>query len=565
LWAWAAFATLLALVVGFLFFRQAPPVERSLRYTIAAPENGAVHSFAISPDGRHLAIAASANGRQQLWLRALDALQAQPMPGTDEAMYPFWSPDNRYIGFFAQGKLKKVAASGGPAQSLCNAPAGLGGAWNSEDVIVFSPDANGVALQRVSAAGGVPADVTKTKGSYRFPRFLPGGRRFLYSVAIDTADKDGVFVGSLDGNENRRILADVTSAQFAPSASGGRVGHILFVRDNTLMALPFDAASAQTSGDAFPVAEGISTANRYWAPVTVSEDGVMLYAIRGGAGGSNQIVWFDRAGKLLGPVGDPGVVLMPSISPDEKMIAYTRLGAGGVADIWLRKGDRIVYTSVRSGPPNLFRRAVNGSGPDEPLLPGTTANSEQWSRDGRFIVYRGTDPQTKQDIWVLPVDDHAQPEGKPMAFLHSDFNELQGQLSPDSRWMAYTSDESGQREVYVRPFSAAQGLWRISTAGGDQPRWRGDTRELFFAGADGKMMAVAVNAAPSSNGSAKRSIESGPPVPLFESHIVTASNNSSQYDVTADGKRFLVVTNNAATGALPPLTVWVNWLAGLKR
>jgi Tol biopolymer transport system component len=310
---------------------------------------------------------------------------------------------------------------------------------------------------------------------------------------------------------------------------------------------------------------------------------VLLYE-SGGGFANNQIAWYDRGGKLLGPVGAPGNVLSPSISPDEKMVAFGRQTS--VTDIWLRdlvrgtdirftsdaslnvapfwspKGDRIVFRSNRGGRlSDLYQKTTNGSGQDELLLSTPNLKTpDQWSRDGRFIVYSELDPKTKQDLWVLPV---GQSGGKPIPFLQTEFNELQGQISPDGQWMAYASDESGQREVYVRPFPASEGKWRISTAGGDQPRWRGDSKELFFLGADGKMTAVAIKAV----AGPKPSFEPGAPMPLFEPHIIQGrgqSGNGFQYDVTADGKRFLVDTITASASA-PPLTVVVNWTAGLKK
>jgi len=455
-------------------------------------------------------------------------------------------------------------------------------------VIVFSPSStNLVALQRVAAAGGVPADVTKNKGDFRFPSFLPDGRHFIYVVRRGTSETDGIHLGSLEGTD-RRLLADVSSAVFVPSDAGTR-GHLLFVRENTLMAQPFDAASEQNSGDVFPAAEGVGiSSSQAYAPVTVSSNGVMLYMTGGANAGTNQIVWFDRAGKLLGPVGAPGAVLTPAISPDEKMIAYSR-GSSTGTDIWLwnlargaeirltanplgnfapfwsPKGDRIAFGSQRGGGPNLYQIRTGGSGKDESLLSNPNAKlPDQWSRDGQFIVYSEVDPKTKNDVWVLPMGQDGTPSGKPTLFLRTEFDDLHGQLSPDNRWMAYASEESGGREVYVRPFPLAEGKWRISTTGGDQPRWRGDGKELYFAGADGKMMAVAVKAVPGP----KPSFEPGTPMALFESHILATPGTSGvfQYDVTADGKRFLVnTTGGAGAAAAPPLTVWVSWTAGLKR
>jgi Tol biopolymer transport system component len=575
---WMAVAAALAVIaigVSFLHFRETPPPERTLRYTIVAPENSSVQSFAVSPDGRSVAIAAAVQGKRQLWLRALDALQSQPMPGTEDATFPFWSPDSHYIGFFAQGKLKKIAASGGPAQSLCDARDALGGTWNRDDVIVFSSFGAGAAIQRVPAVGGVPSDVIRTNGDYRFPVFLPDGRHFLYTVRF--SEKGGVYMSSLDGSENRRVLADTSSVAFG-------AGHLLFIRDNTLVAQPFDARSRETSGDVFPIAEGVSLTIGNYAPITVSENGVLLYR-SGGFTGNNQIVWYDRAGTLLGPVGALGQVQMPSISPDEKRIAFSRT-APPTADIWLRdlargtdtrftfdvsgnfepfwspNGDRIVFASNRGKSQNLYQKSAGGSGGDELLLSTTyTKVPDQWSRDGRSIVYSENDPKTNWDLWVLPVGQSTSGDQKPTPVLQTEFNEFHGQLSPDSRWMAYTSDESGQREVYVRSFPAGDGKWRISTAGGDQSRWRGDGKELFFGGANGKMMAVEVKAVTEP----KRSFETSAPVPLFESHIIeTGAFLPFQYDVTADGKRFLVTTT-AAGASSPLLNVVVNWNAGLKK
>jgi eukaryotic-like serine/threonine-protein kinase len=581
-WIAAGVFALLAAAVTLIHFRETP--EQTSRYSITLPENSAVHSFALSPDGRTLVIAAAAKGRRQLWLRPMGALQFQPMPFTEDAAYPFWSPDSRYIGFFAQQKLKKVAASGGPAQSLCDVPNARGGSWGRDDVIVFSPSNSGASIQRVSAAGGVPFDVSKTKGDLKHPVFLPDSRHFLYVSATNSIEQ-GIFVDSLDGKEHRRVLPDVSGAAFAPLTGGGRTGLILFSRENTLMAAPFDPASAQLAGDVFPIAEGVSlTTNVNYLPAAVSENGVLVYLAGGDARGS-QLSWFGRSGEVLGKVGAAGSVFEPAISPDEKLVVYRRQ-AGLWWDLWIHdqsrgteirftnsasvnsgpfwspKGDRIVFESNRNGGVyNLYQKAASGSGQEEPLLPNTnTGNTSQWSRDGRFIVYNEIGPKTNHDIWVLP-DEGPAAERKPVLFLQTEFDEIQGQLSPDSHWMAFTSDRSGRREVYVRPFPPGDGEWSISLAGGEMPRWRGDGKELFYEAADGKMMAVAVKAV----AGAKPSFEAGTPVALFDAHMVHAySNNLIEYDVTADGKRFLV-NANAPGAAAPPLTVVTNWQSGLKK
>jgi serine/threonine protein kinase len=565
-------------ILSFIHFREAPPLKTVLRYTISAPENTSnLHSFAISPDGRYLAMATEVNGKRQLWLRALDALQAHPMPGTDDATYPFWSPDSHYIGFFVPGKMKKIAASGGPAQSLCDAPSGQGGSWNRSGVIVFSPSTTiGSAIQSVTSTGGVPVSVIRAKGYSSFPVFLPDGRHFLYVAGGEFAEQNGVFLSSLDGKENRRVSADI-SGTFGS-------GWLLFIRENTLMAQPFDPANEQLKSEAFQVAEGVSLTNFYYTPASVSETGVLVYANSGMVGGS-QIVWYDRVGKLLGVVRAPGMVLDPAISPDQKSIAYRRAYASrgdlwlwdlkreteqrfttegfvNVGPFWSPRGDRIVFASNRGGGVlNLYQKTASGTGQDDLLLTnGNNKRPFQWSQDSRFVVYGELDPKTRNDIWVLPME--GGPKRKPVVFLNSKFNETFSQLSPDSHWMAYTSDSSGRPEVYVRPFPSGEGQWKISIAGGEQPRWRGDGRELFFVSGDGKMMVVPVKAMPG----AKSVFEAGTPTALFEGHLYKNANVPLfEYDVTPDGKRFLIATTGGVSASAPLLTVVVNWDAGLKK
>ena len=581
----AAICMLAFAALAFTRFRETAPPERALRYTLTTPEASTLHSIALSPDGHYVAIAAMVNGRRQLWLRPLDALQFQPMPGTEDGAYPFWSPDARYIGFFAQGKLKKISVSGGPAQSLCDAADGRGGSWNRDDVILFSPvGGTSNPIQRVSASGGVPADVTGSTGTRRFPLFMPDGRRFLYLMTQLSAEQNGIYLASLDGKENRRVLPDVSGFAFASSASGSR---LLFIRENTLMAQPLDAGSGQLSGEVFPVAEavGFTTVVGY-APIAVSENGVLLYASSGSMV-SNQIVWMDRAGKPLeSPVTGSGEVWYPSISPDEKAMAFSRasgtssdiwykdlsrqtdirvtLGRTNLAPFWSPKGNDIIFSAARGGPVNLFHKSPDGLGQPELVLSSPNFKlPSQWTRDGKFIVYSETSPKTKWDIWLLPAGNGISPDKKPIPFLQTEFDEFQGQMSPDGHWMAYTSDESGQqREVYVRPFPASDGSWRISSAGGQQARWRADGKELFFVAADGKMMSVAVKTV----SGPKASFEAGIPTPLFEAHMAPdiRATVGYNYDLTGDGKRFLV-NRSAGTGATAPLTVVVNWNAGLKK
>jgi eukaryotic-like serine/threonine-protein kinase len=574
-WAIAAVLAAAAATLAYVYFREAPPQRAVLRYTLPLPEHALPpQGIAISPDGRMLAMSVRVNGKLQLWLRALDSTESQPLGDTEGATYPFWSPDSRYIGFFAQGKLKKVATSGGLVQALCDAPSGYGGSWSRDDVIVFYPrSAAGFAIQRVSAAGGAPVDVIRNNGASYSPVFLPDGRHFLYSL-VGSGKEDGIYLASLDGQENRRILADASWATVA-------TGHLLFVRDGTLMAQPFDASRGNTEGDAAPLAKGATM-------TTASATGLLIYQ-KGFTLFSHQLAWYDRSGKMLGALGPPGGTLDPAISPDGRSVAFDRPSAPGAAsgwDVWLTDlsrgterrltsdvslnsspfwsptGDHIVFNSDRAGGVfNLYQRRIDAASDELLFKNGNWKGPNQWSRDGRFIVFSENDPNTKWDIWVLRVEGAA--DRTPVPFLRTQFNEFSGQISPDGHWMAYTSDESGQREIYVRPFPSGEGELRISISGGEQPRWRADGKELFFWQTDGKLMAVTVKTRPAGP-EAKSSLDPGVPQPLFEAEMSKAPMDPMvQYDVTADGKRFLV--DLAGAGEAQPLNVIVNWDAGLKK
>jgi Tol biopolymer transport system component/predicted Ser/Thr protein kinase len=577
-------AAALAIAFGalaFLHFRETSPPEHRLRYTIPAPSNVAVPIFAVSPDGRYLAITGSGRADSRLWLQALDSFEAQPLALTEGALYPFWSPDSRYIGFFAQGRLKKIPIGGGPPQTIFDGNTSgnlMGATWSRDDIILFAPGVATNVIRRVPATGGQPSDLLQTKPFALFPVFLPDGRHFLYTGRSPATGESGIYFASLDGKENRRILADLSTATFAPSTPGSHIGHILFTRQNNLLAQSFDSSRGEVSGEAIPVAEGVSHPSLpFFSTASVSDTGLLLYWSRGsGTSGTNQIVWYDRSGKVLEMVTPPSDVWEPSIAPNEKTIAFARF-SGTNSDIWFRdldhgverrftaeaarndtpiwspEGDRIVFRSNRTGPQQIYIRSTNGSGMDE-LLP-TDNNpkfASQWPTNN-LVVYSERDQKTNIDLWLLPLDG----DRKPMPFLRSQFDEAQGQVSPDQHWIAYMSDVSGQREVYIRQFRSGDGELRISTAGGEQPRWRRDGKELFYIAADGKMTSVAVKAVATPT----PVWDHGPPVQLFDTRIaINADTRATQYDVTADGKRFLVAINSDTSGPnTPPITVLVNW------
>ncbi|MBA2525783.1 MAG: serine/threonine-protein kinase [Pyrinomonadaceae bacterium] len=573
---------LAALPFVIAYLRRAPVDERVLKFSILPPDNadltGAMPSLALSPDGRRLAFFAASEGKNVLWVRSLDSLSAQALPGTEgvTAVSVFWSPDSRFIGFFAGGKLKKIDASGGPPQTLCDAGINRGGTWNRDGVIVFATGTSG-PLYRVSASGGDPVPVTtldqsRFETSHRWPYFLPDGRHFLYFVRSNKAESGGIYIGSLDSKETRHLLPTALNAVYAPP------GFLLFLRNETLMAQRFDADKLELTGEPSPVADHVAyNLGLGRATFAVSENGVL--AFRNGGGQTNLPLWFDRGGKQIGSLGEAGTYFTLWLSPDERRAAADRMDKQtGTTDIWLfdvlsgipsrfttdpasdsnplwsPDGSRIVFTSGREGVSNLYQKIASGLGNEEVLLKSSeTKEPDDWSSDGQFIVYQTSNPKTKWDLWVLPMSGERQP----FPFLQTEFNEQQAQFSPDGKWIAYTSDESGAPEVYLQTFPASAGKWRISTGGGGQPKWRRDGRELFYIAADRKLMAVDVKLG--------ATFEAGVPKALFGTRVLTLTDNfRNHYAVTADGQRFLINSNVEET-SIAPISVVVNWTADLKH
>ncbi|MCA1573001.1 MAG: protein kinase [Acidobacteria bacterium] len=574
---------LAALPFAIAYLRPTPVDERVLKLSVLPPEKvnmtGIVPVMALSPDGRRLAFFASSEGQNLLWVRSLDSLSAQALPGTEGASGAsslFWSPDSRFIGFFAGGKIKKIDASGGPPQTLCDAAAeSRGGTWNRDGVIVFALDAFG-PLYRVSAAGGEPIPVTaldqsRLETSHRWPYFLSDGRHFLYFVRTSQAESGGIFVGSLDGKETKRLLPTTLNAAYAPP------GFLLFLRNETLIAQRFDADELQLTGEPFPIAERVAfNPGLSRGAFSVSENGVLAY--RSGSGQINQPLWFDRGGKQIGSLGAAGLYFTLRLSPDETRAAVDLTDTQtGTEDIWLfdlsrgipsrfttdpandsnplwsPDGSRIVFTSNREGVRNLYQKIASGGGNEEVLLKSTEEKvPDDWSSDGQFIVYQTINRKTKWDLWVLPMSGDRQP----FPFLQTEFNEQAAQFSPDGKWIAYSSDESGAPEVYVQTFPASGGRWRVSTDGGRQPRWRRDGKELFYITADGKLMVVDVKLG--------ATFEADVPQTLFGTRVLTLPSFRNQYAVTADGQRFLINLMIEETSATP-ISIVVNWTADLKH
>ena len=580
-WSVAAVLLVAALTLGaFAYFRRGPEETQAVRFLVSPPgglagfgttTSGTTAPVAVSPDGHRVAfVAMSADGRYLLWVRSLDTLTAQALTGTEGASSPFWSPDSRVLGFFAGGKLKKIEASGGPPITLCDAPNNRGGAWSQEGVIVFNP-ANQVALQRVSASGGVPAAATvlgQGETAHMRPSFLPDGRHFLYR-AFTGSIAGPIYLASLDSSE-RKFLLNAESQNVLYTQ-----GHLLFLRETTLMAQPFDARRLVLTGDAFPISGQIETTgvNPPYGVFSTSEKGVL--AFQTGTGAAAKLVWFDRTGKQVSVLGDAAAYSDPELSPDGKR-ASVSISDGKQRDIWLYDlarglrtrftfaptdelqsiwspdGSRIVFNSRRKGHLDLFQKSSSGAGSEDVLFEDNLEKYPlSWSPDGRFLLFDSFGSPTGLDLWVFPLSG----DRKPVPFLNTKFNESAGQFSPDGRWVAYQSDESGRNEVYVTPFPGPGGKWQISTGGGGLPRWRLDGNEIFYLAPDNKLMAAAVN------GKGSR-FEVGAVKPLFETRAIVGLRN--RYAVAADGQRFLINTA-PEQAASAPITVVLNWTAGLKK
>ena len=583
-WAIAAIAiAVVAVVLGaFAYFRSVPQDAQTIRFFVSPPETWTLtrqlgltgsppNPLAVSPDGHRIAlVATSRDGRTLLWVRSLDTLNAQPLAGTEGAARPFWSPDSRFLAFFADGKLKKIDVSGGPPLTLCDAPDDRGGAWSQDGVIVFAPRTDS-ALQKVSDSGGTPvaATVLAPGEAHRGPVFLPDGRHFLYRAKMDRGT-GLIYVASLDSTD-RKLLSNVDSGTYVYTQ-----GHLLFLRGTTLMAQPFDTRHLVLAGDAFPIAEQIQVQNATgpgFGLFSASSSGVLAYQTGIGTT-ATQLVWFDRTGKQVGTLGDSATYADLEFSPDEKR-ASVSISDGQQRDIWaydvargLRTritfdpadelnsvwspdGSRLVFNSRRKGHLDLYQKDSSGAGTEEVLLEDNRDKSPQsWSPDGRFILYTSSGSPTGDDLFVMPLSG----DRKPVPFLQTPFNEYDGQFSPDGRWVAYGSDESGKDEIYVAPFPGPGGKWQISTAVGTYPRWRRDGTEIFYLAPDNKLMAAAVN------GKGSR-FEVGAVKPLFETRALDPTRNS--FAVSADGQRFLINTDPQTSSA--PITVVLNWAAGLKK
>jgi serine/threonine protein kinase len=582
-WVIAAVLAVSTLVLGLRELRRPRAAPSVVRSTVLPPDKssfsfvgGGAGPVAVSPDGRQLAfVALEPGGKRQLWVRSLESPLAKPLAGTTDATYPFWSPDSRFLGFFADSKLKKIEAAGGPALSICDAPDARGGTWSRDGTILFEPSFR-EPIHRVSANGGKSVSLTKLDSSrsettHRWPYFLPDGRRFLFfsgSHSTGTeSELDAIFVGSLDGEKPRLLVNARSNAAYA-------AGHLLFVRQKTLLAQRIDPKSLELTGEAFPIVENVQDDPGFFSAVfSVSDEGTLAYQSASGSSGLSELTWVDRSGKKLDVLGDPADYFEPRISPDGRRVAVavedpgdiwiydlarrvrTRLTFAGSDDFgptWSPDGTRVAFSSQRTGSGDIYAKAASGTGADELLSTSKIFKvPNSWSPDGRYIAYvafQGA-PGSKADLWLLSLSDR-----KASPILRSEFDELQGIFSPDGRWLAYASNESGHFEIYVQPFPGPGGKWQISTSGGTQPRWARGGKELFFVAPGGKIMSVEIRAS--------TIVEAGTPQVLFSASLKNAPG--PPYDVSSDGQRILL-NRPIEEASAPPITLVQNWTALLKR
>jgi len=581
---WAIAGVLALALLGLAAWTWWPrprPVEVGMaRFTVAPPEGASLTAnspnapqIAVSPDGRQVAFIADEAGKgRDLWVRPLGSLTAQKLDRTDGARFPFWSPDSQTIGFFADGKMKRIPVSGGSPLTICDAPNGEGGTWNRDGVIVFSPDATG-PLHRVLAAGGVSSPVTSVdkaqESAHNWPQFLPDGQRFIYLAR--GGGKTGIYVQSLGSRERTFLMATQGRAAFA------QPGLLLFLRDNTLLAQKLDLKNLRLTGEPVSIAEDVRIGgNNGRNSFSVSENGVLAYR-SGGSAGNGQVAWYGRDGKSLGvalPAGDYGQI---ELSPDDKRLVVERIPGGGTnggsVDLWLLDIGSGVFQRLTSGPDSErdpiwspdssrvayfldgketgLREVVVGTGEKPVYSDGNPTLLDDWSRDGKLLLFHAVGGKA---VSVLPLSG----DRKPQVVFDTPFQKDQLRLSPDGRWIAYASLESGAPAVYLAAFPSFTQRRQVSMGIAMMPRWRKDGRELYYLSNSRQLMSVEIKAG--------ATLETGAVKTLFQTAAALSLTNYS-YSVTGDGQKFLIrePANSSNAGTVEPIQVVINWPAALGR
>jgi Tol biopolymer transport system component len=573
-WAIAVVATVAAAALGSTLLLRRPAPARVDRFYMTAPEGMASIGWPrLSPDGRQLAFLASdSSGAQNIWIRPVDAFEAHPLPGGGRPGRPFWSPDGRFLAYILDGKLRKVPIAGGPAVIVADVPGGSDGSWGSGNVIIFD-GAAAESIRAVPAAGGSPKPASRLdraagESGHAWPCFLPDGRHFLF-VAF-TKNGQRLKVGALDSWKTIDLGATEGRVEYT------QPGYIVFPREGTLLAQRFDPRALKTLGDPVPVGEKVTMgqASGYF---TVSGEGTLSYSTAT-TEERNHLVWTDRTGRVLSEAGPPASYQDIALAPNGQRVVVaivdaqtghqdlwvrdltrgvtSRLTFGGSDNcwpIWSSDGSRVAWASDRSGRFRIYFRLATGVGHEDSLtaVPNADEGPWDWSRDGRWILTAAQGPVNKWDIWTRRSDG----DPTPVAFLQTSFSERNPRLSPDGRWLAYQSSESGRPEIYVQPFPGPGGKWQVSTDGGTQPQWRGDGKELFYLGAGRRLTAVPVTAG--------ETFESGSPTALFRVRLVDPTLSGPSWAVTSDGQRFLL--NAPVTDIGARFAVVTNWTSELGR
>jgi serine/threonine protein kinase/Tol biopolymer transport system component len=579
---WGVVSLILAAVTGLAVWdlksSPPPPVTRAV---ITLPPGQRLAgldqpALALSPDGTHLAYVAGQGGiQQQIYLRAMDSLEARPIPGTEGAAGPFFSPDGQWLGFFTGTNLKKIPLSGGAAQTLGDATLAHGESWGSEGTIAFSP-ATASFLQQVSEAGGQSQPLTRLEPgevSHRWPEFLPGGKAFLFAASTSSfnwTSNSQVVAQALGTGERRVLVQGATHPCYASS------GHLIYAQAGSLMAVPFDAQRLTITGAAVPIVENVSHAPTSGAAqYSISTNGSLVYVPGGVQADQRKMVWVARNGVEQPAAAPERAYMFPRISPDGQRIAvgitehetqiwlydlsrealtrFTFEGNVNLNATWTADGKRIAFQSSKEGPPSIYWQRSDGSGGLERLTTSDYARVPMsWSPDGQLLAFMEVNPATQRDLWVLRMSDR-----KEQPFLKTRFDESVPRFSPDGRWLAYVSNESGRYEIYVQPYPGPGGKWEISTDGGTEPAWNHNGRELFYRSGN-KMMAVDIVTQPS--------FAAGKPRMLFQGPYERSPATSPNYDVAPDGQRFLML-KPADTGESAPtrINVVLNWFEELKR
>jgi Tol biopolymer transport system component len=575
-WLMAGAFFLLMMAAGVAWWQTSNRHARSMYFHTSVPFPA--NDLALSLDGRMLAMVAySAQVNDYaLWTYEVGGRRTSSLDGTQGASYPFWSPDGRFIAFFADGKLKKVDVSGGQPQVLCDAPNGRGGAWNRDGVIVFTPDSFG-GLSRVSSSGGSPVEMTKPDASrletsHRWPVFLPDGNHFLYLAAnfIGQLEKNAIFLGSLDSQERRLLVSTSANAAYAEP------GYLLYLQDKTLVAQPFDRRRYVLSGEPHTLSDEVLYFPQVDRAVFSVSTGEVLVTQTGKGASLSQLTWFDRGGKPAGTVGTPGIYDNVRLSPDGRRVATDQTEPDGrkidiwvhepargaatrltfdptlhQAPIWSPDGKQVLFSAIRRLGNRLYLKNADGSGSEEEVADlgdVLLVNAWDWSRNAKYVLVK-----KGNELWYL-----TWPERIAKPLMQAKWTVRNGQFSPDGRWVAYASNETGKMEIYVSPFLRGNGKWQVSSTGGQEPRWRQDGKELFYLSADGKMMAVAVTLG--------ASFKADSPVALFQTHRrqSVSSQDVFSYDMSGDGQRFLILTKVDEANAAP-LSIQLNWVSEMEK